>query len=384
VKIDLLYELQMPRPWTSPTAEADCFWQAIEQIKLADEVGFDTVWAVEHHFQTEYSHCSAPEVFLGAVSQLTQRIRLGHGVVLLPPPFNHPIRVAERVATLDILSRGRVEFGVGRSAMGEQTGFEIAAEDSRAMLLEALAAIPKMWTSDRFSWDGRYFRVPERQIIPKPIQQPHPPIWQASTSPESWALAGANQIGALGLTILLPLDQMQQNIENYWKAYRTGTPIGAASNGEVRIFTVVHCAPTTERAIDQGGNDAALRYIDYVLNRLLRDEIALERAGVTGSRPYSQFLDRFDYLKSFAEGRRSAELFDQESMIITGSPDRCIEKIEEYEKLGADGVLCMMQTGRIEHRHVMESIELFGKYVIPHFKGRDAAAAAARDSSPEG
>jgi alkanesulfonate monooxygenase SsuD/methylene tetrahydromethanopterin reductase-like flavin-dependent oxidoreductase (luciferase family) len=374
VKIDLIYELQMPRPWTSPTAESDCFWQAIEQIKRADEVGFDTVWAVEHHFQTEYSHCSAPEVFLGAVSQHTERIRLGHGVVLLPPPFNHPVRVAERIATLDILSRGRVEFGVGRSAMGEQAGFEIASEDSRAMLLEALAAIPKMWTSEKFSWDGRYFRVPEREIIPKPIQQPHPPIWQASTSPESWELAGSNQIGALGLTILLPLEQMQQNIANYWKAYRHGTPIGATSNGQVRIFTVVHCAPTTQQAIDHGGNDAALRYIDYVLNRLLRDEIALERAGVQGTRPYSQFLDRFDYLKSYAEGQRRAELFDQESMIITGSPERCIEKIEEYERLGADGVLCMMQTGRIEHQHVMESIELFGKYVIPHFKRRTAAA----------
>jgi alkanesulfonate monooxygenase SsuD/methylene tetrahydromethanopterin reductase-like flavin-dependent oxidoreductase (luciferase family) len=241
------------------------------------------------------------------------------------------------------------------------------------MLMEALSAIPKMWTTERFSWDGRYFRVPEREIIPKPVQRPHPPIWQASTSPESWELAGANQIGALGLTILLPLDQMQQNIDNYWKAYRGGSPIGAASNGEVRVFTVVHCAPTTERAIAQGGNDAALRYIDYVLNRLLRDEISLEKEGKGGSRPYSQFLDRFDYLKTYAEGRRSAELFDQESMIITGSPDRCIEKIERYEQLGADGVLCMMQTGRIEHRHVMESIELFGKYVIPHFKGRDAA-----------
>jgi alkanesulfonate monooxygenase SsuD/methylene tetrahydromethanopterin reductase-like flavin-dependent oxidoreductase (luciferase family) len=373
VKIDLIYELQMPRPWTSPTAESDCFWQAIEQIKLADAVGFDTVWAVEHHFQTEYSHCSAPEVFLGAVSQQTDRIRLGHGVVLLPPPFNHPVRVAERVATLDILSRGRVEFGVGRSARGEQAGFEVPAEDSREMLLEALAAIPKMWTSEKFSWDGKYFNVPEREIIPKPIQRPHPPIWQASTSPESWELAGANQIGTLGLTILLPLDQMEQNIQSYRKAYERGTPIGAASNDQVRIFTVVHCAPTTQQAIDQGGNDAALRYIDYVLNRLLRDEIALERGGSTQSRPYSQFLDRFDYLKSYAEGKRSAELFDQESMIITGSPDRCIEKIEEYERLGADGVLCMMQTGRIEHRHVMESIELFGRYVIPHFKRRRAA-----------
>jgi alkanesulfonate monooxygenase SsuD/methylene tetrahydromethanopterin reductase-like flavin-dependent oxidoreductase (luciferase family) len=381
MKIDLLYELQMPRPWISATPESDCFWQAMDQIRLADQVGFNTVWVVEHHFQTEYSHSSAPEVFLGAVSQQTSHIRLGHGVVLLPMPFNHPVRVAERVATLDILSRGRVEFGVGRSAMGEQKGFEIDASDSRAMMLEALAAIPKMWTSETFSWDGRYFRVPERAIVPKPVQKPHPPIWQASTSPDSWTLAGANQIGALGLTILLPLELMKENIDNYWHAYERGTPIGAASNGEVRVFTIVHCAETTRQAIDNGGNDAALMYIDYVLNRLLRDEIALEKAGGEGPRPYSQFLDRFDYLKSFADGQRSAEMFDEQSMIIVGDPDKCIEKIEEYEKLGANGVLCMMQTGRIAHEHVMKSIELFGQYVIPYFQDRDARRAAAESGA---
>jgi alkanesulfonate monooxygenase SsuD/methylene tetrahydromethanopterin reductase-like flavin-dependent oxidoreductase (luciferase family) len=368
MKIDLLYELQMPRPWTSPTAESECFWEAIEQIKLADRVGFDTVWAVEHHFQPGYSHSAAPEVFLGAVSQVTERIRLGHGVTLLPPPFNHPIRVAERIATLDILSRGRVEFGVGRSAMGEQKGFEIRAEDSKAMMLEALAAIPKMWSSEIFSWDGTYFRVPDRAIIPKPIQKPHPPIWQASTSPDSWALAGSMQIGALGLTILLPLADLQQHLDNYWTAYKTGTPIGEVPNGSVRVFTLAHCAETTQQAVEQGGNEAALIYIDYVLNRLLRDELALEKAGVEGPRPYSQFVDRYDYLKSFAEGAASAEMFDRENMIITGDPDTCIRKIEEYRRLGADGVLCMMQTGNIAHEHVMKSIELFGKYVIPHFK----------------
>jgi len=378
VKIDLLYELQMPRPWTGPSAESDCFWQAIEQIKLADAVGFDTVWAVEHHFQSEYSHSSAPEVFLGAVSQVTTDIRLGHGVVLLPPPFNHPIRVAERVATLDILSRGRVEFGVGRSAMGEQQGFGIEAEHSKAMMLEALAAIPKMWTSEVFSWDGTWFQVPERAIVPKPVQRPHPPIWQAATSPDSWELAGRNQVGALGLTILLPLEQMKEHIANYWRAYEAGAPIGASGNGQVRIFTLVHCAETTQRAIDQGGNDAAMLYIDYVLNRLLRDEIALERAGVPGVRPYSQFLDRYDYLRSVASGEEGAELFDTQNMIITGDPDRCIEKLEAYERVGADGVVCMMQSGRIAHEDVMRSIELFGRHVIPHFKGRATAAARRR------
>src|SRR5262249_47370322 len=159
----------------------------------------------------------------------------------------------------------------------------------KAMLLEALEAIPQMWANEPFSWDGTFFRVPEREIVPKPVQKPHPPIWQACTSPDSWVLAGQNQIGALGLTILLRLGEMQQHLANYRAAFKTGSPIGGAANGEVRIFTLVHCAKTNQEAVEHGANEAALLYIDYVLNRLLRDELALERAGVEGPRPYSQF-----------------------------------------------------------------------------------------------
>ena len=113
MRIDLLYELQNPGPQHA-RSEYDVYWQAVEQIELADKMGFGAVWAVEHHFLTEFAHSTAPEVFLSAVAQRTQRIRIGHGVVLLPYPFNHPIRVAERIAALDILSNGRVEFGTGR------------------------------------------------------------------------------------------------------------------------------------------------------------------------------------------------------------------------------------------------------------------------------
>src|SRR5262249_50432837 len=132
MKVDLLYELACPRPWTDEK-ERNVYWEALDEIALADAVGFGTIWAVEHHFLTEFSHCPAPEVFLGALSQRTKRIRLGHGVVLLPNPFNYPIRVAERVAALDIFSRGRVEFGTGRSTWYEQQGFGIDGAQTRAM-----------------------------------------------------------------------------------------------------------------------------------------------------------------------------------------------------------------------------------------------------------
>src|SRR5215472_16555651 len=144
MKFDLLYELQMPKPHDA-RSEYRCYHEALEQIVLADRLGFDTVWEVEHHFLTEFAHSSAPEVFLAAVAQRTERIRIGHGVVQIPYKFNHPVRVAERIAVLDIMSDGRVEFGTGRSTPFEQAGFEIDVEESRAMFEESLELIPRLW-----------------------------------------------------------------------------------------------------------------------------------------------------------------------------------------------------------------------------------------------
>src|SRR5881296_3817798 len=177
MKFDLLYELQAPKPHDE-RSEYRCYHEALEQIELADRLGYDTVWDVEHHFLTEFAHSSAPEVFLAAVAQRTTRIRLGHGVVLLPHKFNHPIRVAERVAALDILSDGRVEFGTGRSSQFEQAGFEVDTDLSREMWQESLEMIPRMWTEDPFEHAGRFVTVPARSICPSRSRSP--------TRPSGW------------------------------------------------------------------------------------------------------------------------------------------------------------------------------------------------------
>src|SRR5438046_4213181 len=165
MKFDLLYELQAPKPHDE-RSEYRCYHEALEQIVLADQLGFDTVWEVEHHFLTEFAHSSAPEVFLSAVAQHTKRIRIGHGVVLLPHTFNHPIRVAERVAALDIMSDGRVEFGTGRSSQFEQAGFGIDTERSREMWQESLEMIPRMLTEDPFEYAGRLVSGAPRSVLP--------------------------------------------------------------------------------------------------------------------------------------------------------------------------------------------------------------------------
>ncbi len=204
MKFGIIYELQMQKPWDE-NEEFNTYHEALDQIELADKVGFDYVWEVEHHFLVEYSHSSAPEVFLGAVSQRTKNIRIGHGVALLPGPFNHPIRVAERTAALDIVSKGRVELGTGRSITEQELGgFSIDPADSRPMWEEAIQMIPKMWTQDTFSWEGDYFSVPPRNVIPRPVQKPHPPMWMACTQPESFRLAGSKGLGALSFGFIAP------------------------------------------------------------------------------------------------------------------------------------------------------------------------------------
>ena len=154
MQFGIFYEHQLPRPWVDG-AELKLFQDALDQVELADKLGIDYAWEVEHHFLEEYAHSSAPEVFLAACSQRTQRIRLGHGIVLMPPPYNHPARVAERIATLDLVSAGRVEWGTGESAsLAELGGFGISVQDKQPMWHEAtreaaMAAFAKSFRGDR-------------------------------------------------------------------------------------------------------------------------------------------------------------------------------------------------------------------------------------------
>src|SRR5207244_12589117 len=177
MKFSIFYELSVPRPWTRES-ERTVYNNALEQVKLADELGFDQVWAVEHHFLEEYSHCSAPELFLTACAMVTKNIHVGHGIVGCVPEFNHPIRVAERAAVLDILSGGRPELGTGRSATWtEPRGCRATPDTTKQSWDEFVHCIPQMWTEERFSYDGRFFSMPSRAVLPKPYQKPHPPMW---------------------------------------------------------------------------------------------------------------------------------------------------------------------------------------------------------------
>src|ERR1044072_7375406 len=200
MKFGIFYELQLPRPW-QPGGELKLYQDALSQLELADRCGYDYAWVVEHHFLEEYSHSPSPESFLAAASQRTRNIRLGHGIFQLTT--NHPARVAERVAVLDLLSNGRVEFGMGESAsITELTPFGRDMETKREVFEEAAAAIFPMFTKVGTEHHGKYFDIPLRNVVPKPVQKPHPPLWMACSQLQTTERAGENGFGALGFQFL--------------------------------------------------------------------------------------------------------------------------------------------------------------------------------------
>src|ERR1700729_1124569 len=205
MKFGGFYELQHPRPW-SDGSEHRMLKNALEQVEISDRMGYDYVWATEHHFLEEYAHSSAPEVFLAACSQRTKNIRIGHGIVQMPPYINHPARVAERIATLDLISDGRVEYGIGAGASEtELGGFGVRQDEKKAMMLEGARAVVEMLTQEPFpGMQGKYVQMPARNVVPKPLQKPPPPMWLACSNRTSILQAARLGLGALTFSFVGP------------------------------------------------------------------------------------------------------------------------------------------------------------------------------------
>lgn len=360
MKFSLLYELDMPA--SLDKSEHEIFHEAVEQTILAEELGYHCVWAVEHHFLKEFSHSSAPETFLATVAAKTERIRIGHGVVLVPPPFNHPARVAERVSMLDLASDGRVEFGTGRSiTKAELGGFNIDPDDTRGMWLEATREIPKMMTEDLYpGFEGEYFSMPERHVVPKPLQKPHPPMWMACTSPPSFEMAGKYGLGVLCFTIGEP-GQLEERITAYREAIKNPEPISQVVNEQVAGFSVLHCGEDDAAAVQRGG-EAAVWYFGKLFEYF--GEIAAYDA-------YKDYRKQAEDASMFYEEKVRDKLVKNlvdNKVIVAGDPEHCIDTLKDYEAQGIDHFIGIQQVGAIEHEEIMESIRLFGEKVIPAFR----------------
>jgi alkanesulfonate monooxygenase SsuD/methylene tetrahydromethanopterin reductase-like flavin-dependent oxidoreductase (luciferase family) len=358
----LLYELQVRRPWDEQS-ESRAYWEAIDQAVKAEKAGFTHIWAVEHHFREEFSHMGAPEIWLSAVAQHTDKIRIGHGITLLPLPFNHPIRVAERIGALDILSRGRLEFGTGRSVVElELEGFGIPPEDSRPMWEESIEFLQKVWSAGEnpISHDGKYFSMPPRKIFPRPVQKPHPPMWMAATSPGSYVVAGENGLGVLAFGMAIDKDAMSRRLAEWRAALDANASKHQTINPNAAVFMMCFCAPTDEeaRAICE---ESFVEYLDHTIDTFVRwgDKKELP-AGYEWYAKAAQSAQK-------QSGREKFNYLLDNGMILVGSPERICKTIQGFVEAGATQILTAMELGTIPHEAVLSSIELFGREVIPNF-----------------
>jgi alkanesulfonate monooxygenase SsuD/methylene tetrahydromethanopterin reductase-like flavin-dependent oxidoreductase (luciferase family) len=384
MKFGLLYEMQRPFQGT------DIDWnklykETLEQCQLADQVGFDNLWFVEHHFLTGFSGSPCPEVMFGALSQITKQIRIGFGVNILP--YHHPVRVAERVAMVDQLTDGRVEFGTGRSNAYEQTGLGIDPRETRALWEESIRMLPQIWQSDEFSWEGKFWNVPQRRVLPKVYQKPHPRMYLACTQTESFQLAGKMGLGVLS-SASYATDVLREHVKTYREAVKNAQPVGAFINNFWGNNVHAYCGEDNEEARELAALSMKTFFgpdKPYIQGRINAYEELLEAWGGVPDHLKSDFgrwlrqsdeahkeqaaqvgisLDSGPGAARAAVAQLDANTLADRGVIIAGDPESCIKAVKMYEDIGVDQVMMIMQTETIPHEKVMGSIELFGKQVI--------------------
>lgn len=395
MKFDVFCEIQKAFPWNGGD-EAGLFREILAQAKAAEAAGFETWWQVEHHGAPEFSYSSAPEVVLTAIAMTTTRLRVGHAGVLAPFNINAPLRVAERAATLDVLSGGRLELGLAKSGGKEWETFSVNPDTARDQVRDAMHMIPRMWTEKEFSWTSAEYHMPPREVVPKPVQQPHPRLWQTCGSPDSFYMAGEMGVGALGTTLLSPVAFLGQMLREHDRGLADcKMPAGKLVNPQKGCFTFVHLAESRAQAIANGAAWSALWYVNAapvvfkVPRRVWYDMIkaglhpnsARDTAALAERDPNETKIQPDDppvvvVLKRMAMGEtisndEAHEVLEPLDCVVIGDPAHCVEKLRGYEAIGADRMMCLMQFGSIPHAAVLKSFELVGQHLLPAFSGAE-------------
>ena len=358
MKFGVMFELSVPRPF-SGGIERTVMENALEQIRLADELGFDTAWTVEHHFLEEYSHSSAPDLFLTAAAMQTKQIRVGHSAVVCVPEINHPVRVAERAAFLDILSGGRLEVGTARSSTWtELGGFQSDPDTTKQVWDEYVRVLPKMWTQERFSWEGVCFSMPERMILPKPIQDPHPPLWVTVTSPGTELDAADRGIGCLGVATA-GFEEQDRRTREYHRRIQLCDPVGAV-NDQVSTLNFLYC--------HEDLRTGAARGMQMLGNFGLLNSHLLFTREAYPTRAYSSLANLAPSTTTRGQGtNHGATLGIPEGMCI-GDPKVITHAIKQWESIGVDQVNFMLNAAEIlPQEQVLESLRMFAREVLPAF-----------------
>ncbi len=357
MKFGIFYEHQLPRPWNDGD-ELKLFQDALSQVELADRLGIDYAWEVEHHFLEEYSHSAAPEVFLAAASQRTKQIRLGHGIVLMPPAYNAPARIAERIATLDLVSNGRVEWGTGESASrAELEGFGIDPSQRRAMWRETTEQVANMLAMDPYpGYQGQFFSMPVRNVVPKPVQKPHPPIWVACSNRDTIHLAAQLGIGALTFAFIDPAEAKHW-VDDYYETFkRECVPVGHAVNPNIAMVTSFSIHQDHDEAVRRGMD--GFRFFQFALGH--HYNFGEHRPGRTDIwAMYEAVRDKMgmDFLGGGTGG--------------IGTPAEMRAHLRSFADSGVDATVFIQQGGKNKHEHICEALELFAGEVMGEFKEQE-------------
>ncbi len=394
--LDIFSELQK----SEGMEESRVYSDAIEQAKLADEMGFGCWWSVEHHCTGNFSYCSTPDLFLTLLSQHTKRIRLGTSGVLAPFGIHHPLQVAERAAFLDLVSGGRLELGLARSVNREWDTFGIDPEEASEQVAEALRLIPRFWTEAPFAYESKYLSIPARDVVPKPVQKPHPPLWVTAAHVEGFERAGRLGVGVLATLLLAPPETLSVAFEAYQRGIDQAEPAGAFVNDQRALFTFFHCGETREEAIKSEAAVAALWFMNsqpdiYSIRRTdwiesIRANSVMWVNATDNTMAPGETQPDFDFdpndpvpvialMNRQVAGEKidpveAFEALEPYDSVIIGDVDACLAKIQGLEALGLDRLMCLMQMGPMRHEAVMQSIRATGKFLIPKLAGASSIA----------
>jgi alkanesulfonate monooxygenase SsuD/methylene tetrahydromethanopterin reductase-like flavin-dependent oxidoreductase (luciferase family) len=349
MKFGIFYEHQLPRPWKEDS-EHKLFKQSLDQIQLADKLGYDYAWEVEHHFLEEYSHSSAPEVFLAAASQRTENIRLGHGIIQLTT--NHPARVAEKVSTLDLISDGRVELGLGEGAsVTELHPFNLRFRDKRDVWEDGVKCVLPMFYNHGWQYDGEFFKFPLRAVLPKPFQKPHPPLWVACSQLDTIRYAAHRGMGALSFKFV-DLAASKAWVNAYYNTFVNEQEklCDYQSNPNIAVVSGFMCCETDEEAWQKADGWTFFQFALQLYNK----EGPFEPGTVN-------FWERYQEWKQTPAGQKRS------GSELIGSPDTIREKLRELEAANVDQVILLNQAGKNTHEDICGSLQLFADEIMPEF-----------------
>jgi alkanesulfonate monooxygenase SsuD/methylene tetrahydromethanopterin reductase-like flavin-dependent oxidoreductase (luciferase family) len=361
------------RRQADPDAEHRALTNDLECVLAADKAGFKYVWVTEHHFLDEYSHLSANDAVLAYLAHATERIHLGSGIFNPLPQVNHPAKVAERVAMLDHLSGGRFEFGTGRGAGSHEIlAFLPDMTDlskTREIWEDVIGEFPKMWLQDTYEgYQGTYWAMPPRKVLPKPWKKPHPPMWYAAGNVTSYEMAARKGLGVLGFSVG-SIDELEPVMKAYKKAIADAEPVGAFVNDNIMVTTAAFVAEDEQAAIAS----ATQPHNSYLVSNVFRYHDTF---------PHPPEIPKWPDL--IPDATPDQVPYAREQGGIIGDPDHALEQCRRWQEAGADQLV--FGVGSAEHEDTLEMIRLMGEHVIPKIdtdpvhrttKFREAAAGAA-------